>query len=141
MCLVALRNLEEISSLNGKKLQPNHTACGILAPRPGIEPTSPSLEGRFLTTGPRGKSLGCHLKCMPSNFKKLVFTHVARTSCSLDLKSVIFILLKDPLQSNPYFTKTLYPSTLPALTPNPQKLSPTLLQSHAGHIYMHFEII
>ena len=25
-------------------------ACGILAPRPGIEPTSPSLEGEVLTT-------------------------------------------------------------------------------------------
>ena len=26
-------------------------ACGILAPWPGIEPLSPALEGRFLTTG------------------------------------------------------------------------------------------
>ena len=25
-------------------------------PRPGIEPTSPALAGRFLTTGPPGKS-------------------------------------------------------------------------------------
>ena len=33
------------------------TACGILVPQPGIEPTSPALEGRFLTTGPPGKSL------------------------------------------------------------------------------------
>ena len=32
-------------------------ACGILVPRPGIEPVSPALEGRFLTTGPPGKSL------------------------------------------------------------------------------------
>ena len=31
-------------------------ACGILVPRPGIEPASPALEGRFLTTGPPGKS-------------------------------------------------------------------------------------
>ena len=31
-------------------------ACGILVPRPGIKPTSPALEGRFLTTGPPGKS-------------------------------------------------------------------------------------
>ena len=27
-------------------------AYGILVPRPGIEPTSPALEGGFLTTGP-----------------------------------------------------------------------------------------
>ena len=33
------------------------TAWGILVPRPGIEPTSPALEGRFLTTGPPAKSL------------------------------------------------------------------------------------
>ena len=33
-------------------------ACGILVPCPGIEPTSPVLEGGFLTTGPPRKSLG-----------------------------------------------------------------------------------
>ena len=32
------------------------TACGILVPRPGIEPASPALEGMFFTTGPPGKS-------------------------------------------------------------------------------------
>ena len=32
-------------------------ACGILDPRQGIELVSPALEGRFLTTGPPGKSL------------------------------------------------------------------------------------
>ena len=31
-------------------------ACGILVPRPGIEPASLPLEGRFFTTGPTGKS-------------------------------------------------------------------------------------
>ena len=31
-------------------------ACGILAPRPEIEPTPPALEGKVLTTGPPGKS-------------------------------------------------------------------------------------
>ena len=31
-------------------------ACGILVPQPGIEPTSPALEGRFFTTGLPGKS-------------------------------------------------------------------------------------
>ena len=28
----------------------------ILVPPPGIEPTSPALQGRFLTTGQSGKS-------------------------------------------------------------------------------------
>ena len=32
-------------------------ACGILVPRPGIEPMSSALESRFLTTGPPRKSL------------------------------------------------------------------------------------
>ena len=31
-------------------------ACGILLPHPGIEPMSPALQGRFLTTGPQEKS-------------------------------------------------------------------------------------
>ena len=33
------------------------TACGILVPRPGIEPMYPALAGGFLMTGPLGKSL------------------------------------------------------------------------------------
>ena len=32
-------------------------ACGILVPQSGIKPTTPALEGKFLTTGPPGKSL------------------------------------------------------------------------------------
>ena len=31
-------------------------ACGILLPWPGMESMSPALKGRFLTTGPLGKS-------------------------------------------------------------------------------------
>ena len=31
-------------------------ACGILVPRTGIEPASPTMEGRFFTTGLSGKS-------------------------------------------------------------------------------------
>ena len=33
------------------------SACGILVPHPGTEPTSPAMQGRFLTPGPSGKSL------------------------------------------------------------------------------------
>ena len=32
-------------------------ACGILVPRPGIEPASPALEGGFLITRAPAKSL------------------------------------------------------------------------------------
>ena len=31
-------------------------ACGIFVSRPGIKPTSPALEGTFLTTGLPGRS-------------------------------------------------------------------------------------
>ena len=41
---------------------PHHTACGILAPQPGIEPATPLVE---LTTGPQGSPCspfaGCDL--------------------------------------------------------------------------------
>ena len=33
------------------------TVCGILAPRPGIEPVSPSLKGGFSTTGPTTREI------------------------------------------------------------------------------------
>ena len=33
-----------------------HKACGILTPQPGIEPISPALEGKVLTTGLLGKT-------------------------------------------------------------------------------------
>ena len=34
------------------------SALGLLVPQPGLELTSPALQGRFLTTGPPGRSLG-----------------------------------------------------------------------------------
>ena len=37
--------------------------CGILVPRPGIEPTPRAVEGRVLTTGPLPTS------CFKSSFK------------------------------------------------------------------------
>ena len=36
-------------------------ACGTLVLWPGIEPTSSTLKGSVLTTGPPGKSLFLHL--------------------------------------------------------------------------------
>ena len=42
-------------------------ACGILAPRPGIEPAPPALEGEVLTTGPPGKSPGIWFLWNPSH--------------------------------------------------------------------------
>ena len=50
--------------------------CGILVPLPGIEPTSPALEGIFLTTGAAGKS--------PIIFKQ-------KSNCSAQFFKVQFI--------------------------------------------------
>ena len=33
-----------------------HSVCEILAPKPGIEPLAPALEGKILTTGPSDQS-------------------------------------------------------------------------------------
>ena len=37
-------------------------ACGVLVPRPRIEPASPAMEGRFFTTRPLRKSLKYNFK-------------------------------------------------------------------------------
>ena len=41
------------------------SAHGIGVPWPGIEPTSPALQGRFLSTGPPGTSPRAHLLSHP----------------------------------------------------------------------------
>ena len=50
-------------------------ACGSLVPGPGIEPTSPALEGRFLTTGPRGNS---PMSCFLGIYKLILKFYVQR---------------------------------------------------------------
>ena len=45
-------------------------AGGIQAPRPGIEPMSPALEGRFLTTGPTGASSPTSTKTKTSRLSR-----------------------------------------------------------------------
>ena len=43
-----------------------HEACWILAPRPGIEPVPPALEGKVLSTRPPGK-------CFQAQFEQEAF--------------------------------------------------------------------
>ena len=43
-------------------------ACGILVPRPGVTPTSPALQGEFLTPGPPGSP---HILVI-SNFRRML---------------------------------------------------------------------
>ena len=49
------------------------SACGILVPWPGIESTSPALEGEFLTTGPLGKSLNTAFAFQKTPSRKAYF--------------------------------------------------------------------
>ena len=65
-------------------------ACGILIPRPGIEPSSPALEGGLSTTGLPGKSprLGRISSCPVSRVgpgslcREQTRTHTPRHSCT-----------------------------------------------------------
>ena len=58
-------------------------ACGILVPTPGIEPASPELQSRFLTTGPPGESDGEVL-----NHTSLCFDGGFRWDCGAYAESV-----------------------------------------------------
>ena len=58
LCWVFLAILG-LSLVSAQQLSCSST-CGILVLQPGIKPVSPALEGSFLSTGPRGKSLPVH---------------------------------------------------------------------------------
>ena len=91
-------------------------ACGILAPRPGIKPTPPALEGEVLTTGPPGTSLSftfyCGITCIKCiNLKCKVqelyicFLHVTTFRSFEDFFLLSKILVRDfpggPVVKNP----------------------------------------
>ena len=57
---------------------------GILAPRPGIEPSSPALEGEVLTTGPPGK---CQHVCA-------LDSHLTPRACTKAKEGVPMVALK-----------------------------------------------
>ena len=52
MCDLSLQFRNSLAMSNGLSCP---TTCGILVPWLGIEPASPALQGRFLTSGPPGK--------------------------------------------------------------------------------------
>ena len=65
-CVTGDLSLQRIDSLVVVQGLSCSVACRILAPRPGIETTSPVSQGRFLTTGPPGKSLTLHFEMVNS---------------------------------------------------------------------------
>ena len=103
-------------------------ALGILAPGPGIEPASPALQGRFLTTWPSGETLHCSFsyKCVP-----ILASFVSEDSIlSSDFQVHSSLFLKWPWRLTParspsFRSNTLsqksfpWPSTFPSL-PLPQ---------------------
>ena len=58
-------------------------ACGVLAPQPGIEPTSPTLEGEVLTTEPPGKSPYKMLKWLCKPRLQMWYRNEWRWKCQL----------------------------------------------------------
>ena len=54
-------------------------ACGIIVPQPWFEPLSPALQGRFLTTGPPGKSLYFHSCSLSTSTYTQAHTHTDPT--------------------------------------------------------------
>ena len=48
-------------------------ACGILVPQPGIKRVSPTRQGRFLATGPPGKSLDTFKETL---WQDMIVTHL-----------------------------------------------------------------
>ena len=72
----------------------SHGSFGILVPQRGIEPMAPSLEGRFFTPGPSGKSPSSPLSLSPflspfslhscpSGFHTAVFTFQMIDDCGI----------------------------------------------------------
>ena len=65
-------------------------ACGILVPWSGIEPASPEVEGRFLTTRPPGKSLGFFLTEFTLKTTGTIFWNIVY-ECQIKFFSFSFI--------------------------------------------------
>ena len=82
-----------------------HDACGILAPWPGIKPTTPVLEGKVLTTGPPGKSRWAfiYIALLSLSFFSLHFLFWLIYVFSVFLKYVKFVLKKTSRQAIFFF--------------------------------------
>ena len=78
-------------------------ACGILVPRPGIEPVSPALQDGFLTTEPPGKCINVYMykylysmyKYTPGNIYKSIhyFNISIYISIIIQYKYYLYILV------------------------------------------------
>ena len=62
-------------------------ACGILASKPGIEPSPPALEGEILTAGPPEKSPSVLFVFFKSKFLSLFLDALGIRCCARALSS------------------------------------------------------
>ena len=77
-------------------------ACGILVPQPGIEPTSPVSEVRFLTPGLSGKSLLFLIICYSYAHKHLCYRMCMCVCVCVCAKSLqLCLTLCDPVDYSP----------------------------------------
>ena len=89
-------------------------ACGILGPRPGIEPATPALESEVLTTGPPGKSQDPAI-----NIIKTFLGIMANSWTAINLEAV---------QSTPV-DLMIFSKLFPPCSQNPRVLPPSLWSS------------
>ena len=74
------------------------SGSGILVPQAEIEPMPPALEGRFLTTGPSGNSLGFTLDIVHTmGLNKCIVTDIHHYSSILNVFTALKILYALPL--------------------------------------------
>ena len=107
---VAARGLQSTGSVVVARGLSCSAACGILVPRPGIEPVSPALQGRFLTTGPPGKP-PCQLTIDGSMYNQFPVFLAALGICTTLGMSVPFVHPRHPacfgIANNTLFNKSL----------------------------------
>ena len=91
-CIMRDLPLQQLNSLVAVCKLSCSTACGILVSQAGIEPISPALQGRFLTTGPPGKSPGTASSASSSLYCTGT-KHSSPSSCLLLIPLVWCLLL------------------------------------------------
>ena len=85
-------------------------------PRPGHEPVSPALAGRFSTTAPPGKPPCVHFLCCMTNYYELsnLNQHLFVISEFLWVKGLGKAWLSLPLESHPAAAQVLARATVPS---------------------------
>ena len=95
----------------------DHKACEILAPQPGIKPSSPALKGEVLTPGPPGKSLGAP-SFLPPDLALTLFPIICPSSADKGTDHVMGHVMDQPCQQIPSLV-LIYKPASETLQPGP----------------------